>query len=131
MGCNQFEGNLTSSLSVSNTNALAASYNESSVPEEGTDVDKRIVDLTLQAGPVYLDSIPWNSKRPAIPQQLPATLVLTGSVAFTVTGSAGNSGFLQSVHAPYRDFEASFNYSFQQQARLIDLAMCFFNPPLS
>lgn len=131
MGCNQFEGNLTSSLDLTNTSALAASYNEALVPSSGTESLRRIIDLELQAGPVYLDPIPWNSKRPAIPQQPPSTLVLTGSLPVAITGSAQNSGFLASVTSPYRDFEASFNYSFQQQARLIDLAQCYFFVPLS
>lgn len=131
MGCNQFEGNLTGSQDLSNSNAAQASYNEALVPFNDTESLRRVIDLELQAGTLYLNAIPSPGKGvPAVPQQLPTFLNLTGSVEFNI--SASLSFFSQgTVHAMHRDMEASFNYSFQQQARLIDLAQCYFFVPLS
>lgn len=131
MGCNQFEGNLTSSQDLSTSNASQASYNEVLVPVSGTESLRRVVDLELQAGTLYVNEIPSPGKGvPVVPQQLPTPLNLTGSVEFNI--SASLSFFSQAtVHAMHRDLEASFNYSFQQQARLIDLAQCYFFVPLS
>ena len=57
-------------------------------------------------------------------------MTLTGSVEFHI--SASQSGFSQgTVIALHRDMVASFNYNSQQQARLIDLAQCYFFVPLS
>lgn len=131
MGCNQFEGNLTSSQDLSDSNAAQASYNEALVPFQDTESLRRVIDLELQAGTLFLDALPSPGKgRPAVPQQLPTSLNLTGSVEFHI--SASQSGFSQgTVIALHRDMVASFNYNSQQQARLIDLAQCYFFIPLS
>ena len=131
MGCNQFEGNLTSSQDLSDSNAAQASYNEALVPFNDTESLRRVIDLELQAGTLFVDQIdPADKGRPAVPQQLPTSLNLTSSVEFNI--SASQSTFLQgTVHAMHRDMIASFNYNSQQQARLIDLAQCYFSLPLS